>query len=498
MTPLPSEQRSRSARSWLSVFALLAAATAVSGWFDGEISLTSQAMIYLIVVVIAAYALERLAAVICAVAAVTAFNFFFVPPRYTLAVEHHEHLIALAAMLLVGLLVSYLAGGLRRESEAARQGERRARELRMLAAEIAETTTETDAVRVGRDALVESCGGTIGFALATDGGDLREPHAWPRAVVEALRCCIVEAAPIGPGTGRWPSLDAWYLPLGVEGHVVGAVRVEPAVADSARREHAEALCSIVAQGLWRLRLSEATLAARAELQRQQLQGTLLAAVSHDLRTPLAAIVAAASSLQQQRSRLPKAEQDRMLGSIVAEARYLTTITENTLQLLRLSGGSIDARREWESVEEIVGSVLALVRGRDPARRIRADVPPALPLVKGDATLLAQLLANLLDNACKYSDGAVEVVVRPDADRLRIDVQDRGPGIPVEDEARLFEPFFRHRHETGARGAGLGLALCSVIAAAHGGELAMHRRTGGGSRFTLTLPIAAQPLAELAA
>lgn len=188
----------------------------------------------------------------------------------------------------------------------------------------------------------------------------------------------------------------------------------------------------------------------------------------------------------------------MLAGIVAEARYLTTITENTLQLVRLAGGPLDARREWESVEEIVGTVLALFRGREPAMRIRANVDAALPLARGDATLLAQLLANLLDNACKYSEGPIEVAVCARSDKLLVSVEDRGPGIAVEDEGRLFEPFFRGRHETVERGAGLGLALCKAIAEAHGGELGMRRRQGGGCCFTLTLPLDAQPFAELVA
>ena len=152
-----------------AVAALLATATALSTWLDGEISLTSQAMLYLIAVVVASYALDRLAAIVCAVAAVTAFNFFFVPPRLTLAVEHHEHLIALAAMLLVALLVSYLATGLRRESEAARRNEQRARQLHLLATDLAEATTEADAAQLGQQALEAGFDGPIALALAKIG-----------------------------------------------------------------------------------------------------------------------------------------------------------------------------------------------------------------------------------------------------------------------------------------------------------------------------------------
>jgi two-component system sensor histidine kinase KdpD len=274
--------------------------------------------------------------------------------------------------------------------------------------------------------------------------------------------------------------------------VVGAACVEPAVAaDVESREHARALCSLLAQAVWRLRLSASMLAADERLRRQHMQSTFLAAISHDLRTPLAAIVGAASSLQSQREHLSEAEQQRLLGSIVGEATYLSTLTENTLQLVRLSGDTLDLRRDWESMEEIVGSVLGRIRQRDPSRRITSRVPADLPLVKADPVLLAQLLGNLLDNALKYSDGPIDLTVRAERDELLVNVKDRGPGIAPEDQERLFEPFARNDRSAG-RGAGLGLAVCRAIATAHHGRVTVRQRRGGGSSLCLALPTEAQP------
>jgi two-component system sensor histidine kinase KdpD len=147
------------------------------------------------------------------------------------------------------------------------------------------------------------------------------------------------------------------------------------------------------------------------------------------------------------------------------------------------------------MEEIVGSVLGRLHARDSGARILALVEPGLPLVRGDATLLAQLLTNLLDNARRYGADPLELAVRAAPQGLLVSVKDRGPGIAAEDEARLFEPFFRGRHETGERGAGLGLALCKAIAEAHGGQLEMRRRPRGGCCFTLTLAVDAQQPTE---
>jgi two-component system sensor histidine kinase KdpD len=380
----------------------------------------------------------------------------------------------------------------------ARLNERRARQLQALATELADARTDTEVTTAGRAALATAFAGPCALATA-EGGVLQEATALDAAVQDGMRCCITESAVLGPGTGRWPGLNAWYVPLGEKDHITGAACVQPALAgDEAGRQHAQALCSLLGQAFWRLRLGRSLLVAQTEAQQQQLQSTFLAAISHDLRTPLAAIVGAASSLQTQREKLAPSEQDRLLASIAGEASYLSGVTENTLQLVRLSSTAQELRRDWESMEEIVGAVLARVRQRDPARRIRSSVAEGLPLVKADPVLLAQLVTNLLENALKYSEGAVELVVRmqPGAlpATLQVAVKDRGEGIPDAEQARIFEPYARG-DRAGPRGAGLGLAVCRAIARAHGGQLVLHRRQRGGSSFVLNLPVEAQPAEE---
>jgi two-component system sensor histidine kinase KdpD len=290
-------------------------------------------------------------------------------------------------------------------------------------------------------------------------------------------------------------LNAWYIPLGDKDHVTGAACIQPALAqDDAGREHAQALCALLAQALWRLRLSTKVQAAQTEVQRQQLQSTFLAAISHDLRTPLAAIVGAASALQTQDDKLAQTEKQRLLGSIVSEATYLSTLTENTLQFVSLTNSSQAIKRDWESMEEIVGAVLSRIRHRDVHRRIKSKVTEGLPLVKADPVLIAQLISNLLDNALKYSDGAIDLTVSTDSKQLMMTVKDRGPGISEAAQDIIFKPYTRS-DQSGQRGAGLGLALCKAIAQAHGGQLTFRPRKSGGSSFALTLPIETQPAAK---
>jgi two-component system sensor histidine kinase KdpD len=474
------------------VAALLLLATGLCAVLEPYVSLSTQAMIYVLAVVIAAYRLDWVPSVACAVGAVAALNFFFVPPRWTFAVDNREHLIVLGVMLVVALVISRLASGLRRETEVARLNEARARQLQTLAAELAAASVPQQVRQLGQAALDAAFSGPSQLALASADGEPESTMVLEPAVRDGLRACMKERAVLGPGTGRWPGLAAWYLPLLDQGEVYGAACVRPALAaDEGGRGHAQALGALLAQALGRLHLGQAMQAAQRETERQQMQSTFLAAISHDLRTPLAAIVAAATSLQTQRERLDEPAQARLLAGIVDEADYLSTLSDNTLQLLRLAAPGQAIQRQWESLEEIVGAVLARVRQHDPARRIHARVPEGLPLVRADAVLLAQLLANLLDNALEHGEGEIEVGAQAQDGWLELCVSDRGPGIAEPEREAIFLPYVRG-DRAGRRGTGLGLAVCRAIAQAHGGQLVLRPRDGGGSTFCLRLPVEPQP------
>lgn len=269
-------QGAHSVRGWALVALLLAAATLGSALLDPYVSLTSQAMLYVLVIVVAAYTLDWLQSVVCAVGAVVALNFFFVPPRWTFDVESREHGVALVVMLVVALVISHLAAGLRRESRHAALNAQRARQLQALASSLALASSSEEIAVLGQRALDAAFGGPNALLLLDATNQLQGDGELPDNQRDGLRCCINECAVLGPGTGRWPGLNAWYLPLGERGQVLGAARVLPAQADdSDGREHAQALCALLAQTLWRIRLTASMQAARIEVQRQQLQSTFL-------------------------------------------------------------------------------------------------------------------------------------------------------------------------------------------------------------------------------
>jgi len=277
---------------------------------------------------------------------------------------------------------------------------------------------------------------------------------------------------------------------------LGARRADPDLL-----AHAQALCDQLGQAVQRTLTLAAERAASARAQEQGVRNALLAAISHDYRTPLAAIMGAASSLEQQAERLDIAQRRKLAAGIVAEVERLSRLTDNTLQLARLDAPGVELRCDWESAEEIVGAVLERARRRGSGARVRARLEPGLPLLWCDAMLVSQMLDNLIDNALKYSpdEAPVELLVRRKGEGIVLAVRDRGPGIAPAWRERVFE-VFRRGDDTrqapdaspGRSGAGVGLAVCRAIAQAHGGTLTLRARSHGGCSFECSLPLRTPP------
>ena len=308
---------------------------------------------------------------------------------------------------------------------------------------------------------------------------------------------------MGPGTGRHEDQPAWYLPLrGLRSTPAAAlVRMETnGHMPEGLLKHMQALCDQVGAAIERDAALGMAASAREHANEQALRNTLLTAISHDHRTPLATILGAATALHDQGERLSPPQRQRLAASIVDEATQLSRLTDNTLQLARLGSVGQSLRRHWESVEELVGSVLRRVRQRKPSQQLKVRVEPGLELLRCDAVLMVQLLDNLVDNALKHgsAEGPVEVVARRVGNGILIAVRDRGPGVPPALRERIFDTFElgERANPSGAegsrRGAGVGLALCRAIARAHGGELRLRPRGHGGSSFELHLPIEPVP------
>jgi two-component system sensor histidine kinase KdpD len=249
----------------------------------------------------------------------------------------------------------------------------------------------------------------------------------------------------------------------------------------------EVVASQTAMAIERTRSQHAAEAARMQMETEQMRSSLLSAVSHDLRTPLASITGAASTLRSQGEKLePETRQD-LLESIADEAERLSRLVSNLLDMTRLESG-VEIRRDLYPLEEIVGAALQRMEHQLASRQVITSLPETLPLVYADDVLLGQLILNLLENATKYTpEGTpIELAAEASAGAVVLDVCDRGPGFRPEEERRIFEKFYRGRSD-GVRGAGLGLAICRAVIEAHQGTIEAFNRRGGGAVFRIRIP-----------
>lgn len=439
------------------------------------------------------------------VVALIAFNWAFVPPRGTLAIDLHQHTVLLLAMLVVNVIIAGLMVFLRAQTHKARAYAQAAEELRTWGDKLRDAD---DPQRLCQDLyraleqLSTSTPEVHGLALVTLNGplpagnlaaSLNKIGVTSAEQEDALWHCLRSGQALGPGTGHYQELDALYLPLRGRSMTSGAAMIS-GVADLEEfpaLTQAQALCDQMGAALERHQILQQERQANDQAQAQKVRNTLLAAISHDYRTPLATIMGAASSLDQQGERLSASQRQQLARSIVDEADRLRRLTSNLLQLARLDAIGDKIQGDWESAEEIVGSVIRRMRAHDPQQRLSATLASDLPLLWGDSLLLSQLLENLIDNALKYSppELPVQVLAYLENAQLVLAVRDKGTGMAVDGE-QLFDVFQRGDHrKTG--GAGVGLALCRAIARAHGGDLEVHV-SAEGTNFECRLPLRAQP------
>jgi two-component system sensor histidine kinase KdpD len=295
-----------------------------------------------------------------------------------------------------------------------------------------------------------------------------------------------------------PGAPAIYLPLVGSERTLGVLAALPSnkrrVLLPEQRHLLETFAGQIALAIERVRLAETAEAARVAAETESLRNTLLASISHDLRTPLAVITGASTALADPRLAIDPAARAALARTIAVRAHDMSDLISNVLDLMRFESGHVPLRREWETMDDLVGLALSRVEPRLGSRRVAVDIPTDLPPVFVDAVLFTQVLVNLFENAAKHTPDGTEIHVTAAAadDRVTIVIEDNGPGLPAGDPEQLFAKFQRGRSEGDVPGAGLGLAICRAVIRAHGGRISAANREGGGARFVVTLPLSDEP------
>jgi two-component system sensor histidine kinase KdpD len=437
------------------------------------------------------------------VLSVAVFDFCFVPPYLTFVVADTKYLLTFGVMLVVGLVVSSLTERVRQQARAAQAREQRTSALYGLTRELAGSADDVEIARVAARHIEAGFGCRAAILLPDRTGRLARSSTGPGGFElddrehSVAAWAFEHSEPAGHSTTTLPAARALYVPLRSSSQTVGVLGILPAssrrLEDSEPRQLLDAFGHQTAMALERTRLAEQARAAHLRAEREELYSSLLSSVSHDLRTPLAAITGAASTLLEHEAGTLAVRRD-LLQTIFEEADRLNRLVTNLLDMTRLESGSLDVRKEWTPLEEVIGTALNHLDEVLRGRAIHVRLPDDLPLIPLDGSLMVQVFLNLLENAAKYTPAMspIEIAARADDDDVVVDVADRGPGFPPGSEDRIFDKFFRAPDAGRATGTGLGLAICRGIVVAHGGTIAAENRVGGGAVFRIKLPLDGVP------
>jgi two-component system sensor histidine kinase KdpD len=486
--------------AYLKAAAICAVATGLATPLAGVIELTNIAMLFLLAVLIVAMRLGRGPAVASSFLAVAAFDFFFVAPRFSFAVSDAQYLMTFAVMLSVALITGQLTARYKQHADVATQREARARALYEMARDLSAALLPMQ-IAEACDRFLSVEFGAQAALLLTDAGDhlqvetvnAKGRSGSPPIVDEGVaRWAFDHGEAAGLSTDTLPGSPLLYLPLKAPMRTRGVLAIAPRdplrVQGPEARRQLETFASLVAIAVERMHYVEVAQSTLLQMESESLRNSLLAAISHDLRTPLSVLVGLAESIRLTQPP-PTDDQARLAGTLKEEALRMSVKVNKLLDMARLQAGKIQLNRQWQPLEEIVGSALMATAAPLAAHSVSAVLPDDLPLIEIDAVLIERVLCNLLENAAKFTPAGTHISINAAVRGSEVDVwvDDSGPGFPKGREEAIFEKFERGARESATPGVGLGLAICRAIVAAHGGSIHAENRAGGGARFVFSLP-----------
>jgi two-component system, OmpR family, sensor histidine kinase KdpD len=490
------------ARSYSLALGVVAGVTGLNAILQRWLGNQPVALIYLLSVVVLAMFVGR--GPTLAAATLTAFlwDFFFTEPRYSFRIVNAADAMMFATYFVIALAMGHLAARLRAQQDAERRREHRATALYLLTRELAQATDFADLLAIIIREVGKAIHADIALSLPEENQkDSLTPYfASTWSLLEKEQSVAAWAfrrrQPAGFGTDTLPSAEGLHLPLIAGDRTVGVLSLHLKDSNSLATEERDLLDSFVRQialVLDRQRLREAEQQAKLVTESERLSKTLLNSVSHEIRTPIAAIANAASNLcEPQRGTLNEFQQT-MVGEIQEASKRLNRLVGNLLNMTRLESGHVKPKLDWCDVPDLIQATLKEIEKDMSHNKVFIDLDPGLPLVRMDFVLMQQALTNLLLNTAIHTPPgtAVQLHAAIESGTLLLTVTDDGPGLPAEIVPYIFDKFYR-APSAPAGGTGLGLAIVKGFVEAQGGQVQAESKPGGGARFTLRLPVSTPP------
>lgn len=485
------------------------ATTLLAAFLVRYLELTNVVMLYLLGVILVSVRHGRRAGVLASVLSVAAFDFFFVPPKMSFTVSDTQYLLTFVVMLTVSLVISSLTSSLGYQANVATHRERRTRALFDLGKELAGALTSPQIIEISTRYLSGVFQAKIAILLpdSHEKVKLLEGEVDQASALQAVDYGIAQwvydyQQPAGLGTDTLPASRAHYVPLKAPMRTRGVLAIAPedqrTIFLPEQQRLLDTFASQIALALERVHYVEVAQDALISMESERLRNSVLSAISHDLRTPLTAIIGLASTLKE--SELPVSTRVELIEGVQEEAFRMNNLVTNLLDMARLQAGKVKLNKQWQMLEEVVGSALRGMERPLTRHKVEVDLPRDLPLLEFDAVLIERVLSNILDNAAKYTPAGslIRIYAERKADEVLISVADDGLGLPEGLENRLFDKFTRGETESTQSGVGLGLSICRAIIDVHGGRIWAANLPDHGAVFTFALPIGhPPPMPELA-
>ena len=475
-----------------------AVATLISSAIFHHPEPTNYFIVYLLGVLFIASRFGFWPSAVAAILSVLASDYLLIPPYFSFAVARPQDVVTLLVFLLGALVASRLTADLRLQSERARQREQRVQLLYEFTKALGGARTMEDVASVAARQISNELRWQCQLLLARPNGRVAPPNepevgSKPAFDLEVAQWAFDNRKAAGWGTGTGSHNRELYLPVSSSTHRLGVLALRPftrtLVLLPEQRRLLDTVLSQIGQALERIRLTEEAHGATMRVATESLRNSLLSAIAHDLRTPLASIVAASGTLLQKRDRLSAQQTRELTQTILEEGQRMTKLANDTLQMARLEAGTVALHRDWYPLEEIIGAVISRMEGQLKEHVVETRLPAGIALAQLDEVMIVQVLENLIENAIKYtpSGTCIEVGAEEESDRARFWVADQGPGIRAGEEAKIFEKFYQSPDKEAKGGVGLGLTICRIIVEAHGGQILGRNRASGGAEFSFTIP-----------